>query len=389
VSIALAIALGAGFGCQSMSYEEPDAPPPTPRSYAPTTSSKAAGRDESWSSHANAARAALQQGELEEAEAEFIACMAATEEFDDRDVRRLTSLAIPAALVERRQADGDFDGATRIMDAVLAESQGGVAFPLDAWAQPLQTRLEVVRIQQGPEAELELARRIAEIHLGPLTDATIAEVRLRQQVAGVIGASGDFAAAATQLGWAARAAEPMLRLSIDERLALLYEAAEASARADDPTASDFLLREAVELAKRSAPDSLAEASALNQRGWFLVEQGHTHQSLPLLEAAARIVREQDAAPALEAATLDSLAVALHRAGRLEEASAVLDEAFEARAAATPEERAPLSVLDEHRASLDRDLSKLEAVPPAAAADAEPSAPPAADAPSARDQTTDG
>lgn len=361
---ALLLACAAAAGCRSLSYEEPDAPPPptAPRSAAATTA--AAADENPWSAHANAGRDALRHGDLDKAEEEFLLCMAATEGFGDRDVRRLASLAIPAALAERHNLGGRYDDAARITDAVLAESQGGAVFPLHAWAFALQTRLEIERIQRGPEAELALARRIAEIHLGPIPEATPLEVSLRQQVGRLLAANGDLASAATQLGWAARAARPMLRLALGERLALLYEAADVSVAAGDPTTADFLLREAVELAQKSAPGTLEEVSALNQRGWFLVEQDRPEQALTLLEAARDIVAEEAMPAALTAATLDSLAVALHRSSRLDEASAVLDQALAAREAASAEDRARLSALDDHRAALDRDRSAAERNHPA-------------------------
>ena len=356
---AMGLACLVALGCRSLSYDEPDEPPRPPTSAA-TASAAAAAEDESWSALANAAQRSLREGDLDEAEQQFLACIAATDELGDRDVRRLASLALPARLAERHQANADWEGAARITDAVLAEAQGGNAFPLDAWSHALQTRLEIDRLHQGPEAQLELARQIAEIHLGPIGDATIAEVTLRQRVGRLLAEHGETAAAATQLGWAARAAEQMLRLGLDDRLALLFEAAALSERAGDPTTADFLLREAVELALRSAPESLSAASALNQRGWFLVEQGRPHAALEPLEQAAAIVREESASPGLTAATLDSLAVALHRAGRLDEAAAVFDEALAAREGATPEERAALSMLDDHKAALERDRAGDEA-----------------------------
>ncbi len=348
-------------GCRSLFRDDPETttvPPRTAKSAAitPTTTTG----EETWSALANAAQDAMQRGELEASEELYLSCMAATESFADLDVRRRASLAIPSRLAERYQAAGDWEGAARITNAVLAEAQGGMAFPLEAWAEALLTRLEIERIQEGPEAELETAQQIAEIHFGPADEATIGEITLRQAVGRLLAAHEDDAAAAAQLGWAARAAEHVLRIDIADRLALLFEAAALSQRAGDLTTADFLLREAVELAQRSAPGTLVEGSALNQRGWFLVEQGRPHAALVPLEQAADIARSTDEDAVLRAAIFDSLAVALHRDGRLEDASKALDEAMRARDEATPEQRAALSMLDAHRASLDHDLGAADA-----------------------------
>lgn len=367
----LLAALLASFtapGCRSLSYEEPDAPPvPPPRatpkvtgSPSSTTSTSRAAPADTWSAHANAARMALREGDLEESEREFMATIAATAQYPPRDVRRLTALAIPTALVERLQASERHADAARVMDAVLAESQGGQPFPLDAWAPALETRLDLARVDGGPTAELELAARIAEIHLGPFSDATLTEVTLRQRVGRLLAANTDDAAmAATQLGWAARAAEPMLRLPLAERLALLYEAAEFSRRADDPTTSDFLLRDAVDLARTSDPRGVATAEALNARGWFLLEQGRPHVALPLLEESAAILASRESPAVIDAAVLDSLALALLRVGRPGDAAVVIDQALTARARCTPEEQAQLSELDDHQRDIERALGPLE------------------------------
>ena len=343
------ISLSGLTSCKSLSYSEPDAPPQPPHVEKPAAAETTPAL--TWSQYANQAREALRVGDLEAAESNFLASLSATAVYGDRDVRRKTALANPARLVEAYQASGQLADAERITDAVLAEAQGSKPFPLEAWTGALSHQLDLARDGQGPESELERAQRIAEIHLGPLRDATVEEVALRQRVGRILAGAGDLETASTQLTWAAHACRPLLRMPLDDRIELQYDASEAAKLIGDLTSAEFLLRDALELARGGGHDGAREAAALNQLGWFLVEQDHVRQALPLLEEARSLVDQAGTPPGLRAATLDSLAVALHRAGQLEEANEVFALAIAARDASSPEEQASMASIDAHWAAL--------------------------------------
>jgi tetratricopeptide (TPR) repeat protein len=348
-----ALALCLVVGCTSLSYEEPDAPPKPPHAIGSYKTTDTQATD--WSQLATNARTELRMGDLAGAERDYLASIAATEAFGPRDVRRQTALANPARLVEAYQAAGQGEAADQLTDAVLAEAQGAKPFPLDAWALALEAQLDGAGAEGGADSELDRARRIAEIHLGPLQGATPAEVQLRRRVGLLLAAAGEPDAARAQLGWAARAAQPMRRLPLADRLDLQFEAANAAALAGDPTSAELLLEAALELA-RDAGDDLQTAVAANQLGWFWVEQDRIEQAVPLLEEARDLLRAAGAPPGIRAATLDSLAVALHRAGRLDEADAVFAEAVAERDVATLEDQAELESIDAHWAELRADRS---------------------------------
>ena len=365
-------------GCTSLSYEEPDTPPQPPRVETIVSSADDTAAA-TWSDSATAARDALRVGDLEAAEQSYMASLAATADLPERDVRRQTALANPARLVEAYQRAGRVDDAGRVTDAVLAEAQGARAFPLDAWTPALETWLDEAREAGGAELETEHARRIAEIHLGPLQGATPGEVELRARVGRLLAEAGDLESARNQLVWAARASRPMLRIPLEARLDLHYEAADVATEAGDAPAAELVLRAALELARGGGTEGPQLVGALNQLGWFLTEQGHHEEALALLEEARRRLDAETTPPALRAATLDSLAVAQHRSGQLEAADETFALAVAAREATSPEVQAALVSIDLHwdalRADLEASADEAVAKPAEAAPEPQPAAEP--------------
>jgi tetratricopeptide (TPR) repeat protein len=354
VRIAAVLLACTGAACSSLSYPDPAeapgdatgtvqthvAPPHDPQAWVDLS---AAGRD---------AMRARDQAAAEEA---YVAALAETAAFPIHDVRVRAALGNVVHVAEAYQREERWSDAQRLLDLVARNAEAGrladfrVASPalvrqgdhhrrtgdLDAAVTSYETALALYGATDPAviDERLDLLWRLGNtcVDVGRPEDA---EPHLLAVLRGVQSRRGPDSLAASRVG-----------IDVGE----MYRALGDYAAAEQAYARALAIQESAIGGSREY--------ALNQNGlaWVYVEAGRLEDAVQWAkESLARLDAEQMAGPAL-IATLDTLATAESRLGRVADARAHFARAVSHYDAADPATRARLADLLDHYAEFQRSI----------------------------------
>ncbi len=350
---ALVAASLAGAGCGSLSYPErgPEpSDPAQPQSHVATTTDRSA-----WVSFSADGRNAMRVRDYAAAEESYLAALAETGGFPVHDVRVRTALGNVLRLARIRQARGEWTDADRLIDQVVRQAERGRLAAFESAAPVLTAQAEHHLALGDPQTAITLYE--TGLTLYGVHDPALVLTRLDMQ--------SRLGRAYLDAGRPDEAAPHLLSVltatqsrfgpeSLHAARVRIDVAAMREAQGDFTAAErDYLL--ALTIQERENGGSLEHAVDENRLAWLYLEHDRIPEAERHANASVELLTKLGVSGPNMVASLDTLATAETRRGKVEQAGAHFAQALALYDELDDIYRGELVVLLDHYAELARSV----------------------------------